>query len=246
MAQGIDSTVEPVGPQGAPSGSPSRPSHREAKKEECRRAIARAALVVLEAKGVEDTTKDEIARAAGVSRPTVFNYFAHKEDILPEAIGTLMRDRAANAFPGGLAEALADPVESLRKILVSNATVFQEYPKTGRAFHVLKMQEASARWGERPHVGSLDACLPADLEALQGKLDPALLEGITWIDGLIRRAQDMGKFRADFAPADIRFHLMIGLFASTMGPWTRGFYGTEDLAAIVSRHFDLYVGGLRA
>lgn len=232
-------------PPGQPPGQPT--SHREAKKEECRRAIAHAALALFEAKGFEETTIEEIAREAKCSRPTVFNYFAHKEDILPAAIVTLMRDRVMAAIPGGLEVALADPVESLRKLLVSNASVFQEYPQTGRAFHSLKMQQLSTHWRARPkgcagENGALSPDLGADLESLP---EP-LVEFLGWLDVLILRAQEIGAFRSDFKSAELRFHLMIGLFASTLGPWMRGFYGDEDLSAIVGRHFNLFVEGLKA
>ena len=46
------------------------------KKELTRRTIMRAARGVYEEKGVENTNFRDVAEAAGVSRSTVFNYFA--------------------------------------------------------------------------------------------------------------------------------------------------------------------------
>lgn len=244
-----------------------KPSHREAKKEESRRTIARAALALFEARGFEETTIDEIARAAGVSRPTVFNYFPHKEDILPEAIGTLIRDRILAALPGGLEAAASNPIEALRRLIVSSATVFREYPETGRAFHVFKMQQAISRFGRcgmpgrfggsgeygANQVSSGRRSVPGEdcpersvpgPEVPSSKAADEPMEFFTWIDALVQRAQEMGAFRRDYAVTEIRFHLAIGLFASTLGPWARGFYGDVDLADLVSRHFDLYIEGL--
>lgn len=52
------------------------------KKELTRRAIMRAARRVYEDKGVEKTNFRDIAEAAGVSRSTVFNYFAGSNELL--------------------------------------------------------------------------------------------------------------------------------------------------------------------
>ena len=46
-----------------------------------RSLLARTALDLFAAKGYDDTTLDEVAAAAGVSRRTLFNYFRNKEDL---------------------------------------------------------------------------------------------------------------------------------------------------------------------
>ncbi|MBT2538701.1 TetR/AcrR family transcriptional regulator [Arthrobacter sp. ISL-69] len=43
--------------------------------------LARTALELFAAKGYDDTTVDEFAAAAGVSRRTLFNYFRTKDDL---------------------------------------------------------------------------------------------------------------------------------------------------------------------
>lgn len=57
---------------------------RDAKKQATRRALIDAAARLFAERGVDRTTMDEIARAAGTSRTTVFNYFGYKEMILCE------------------------------------------------------------------------------------------------------------------------------------------------------------------
>jgi AcrR family transcriptional regulator len=57
---------------------------RERKKAESRRALVDAAARLFAERGVEATTMDDIARAAGMSRTSVFNYFGYKEMILCE------------------------------------------------------------------------------------------------------------------------------------------------------------------
>ncbi|MGA2010890.1 MAG: TetR/AcrR family transcriptional regulator [Solirubrobacteraceae bacterium] len=55
---------------------------RERKKRQTRAAIARAAAELFAAHGFESVSIDDVARAADVSRQTVFNYFPSKERIL--------------------------------------------------------------------------------------------------------------------------------------------------------------------
>jgi AcrR family transcriptional regulator len=57
-------------------------SLRERKKRATRAAISRVATTLFYARGFDAVTVDEVARAAGVSKMTVFNYFARKEDLM--------------------------------------------------------------------------------------------------------------------------------------------------------------------
>jgi len=57
---------------------------RERKKADSRRTLIDAAATLFAERGVEATTMDDIARAAGMSRTSVFNYFGYKEMILCE------------------------------------------------------------------------------------------------------------------------------------------------------------------
>ena len=57
---------------------------RERKKADTRRALVDAASELFAERGVQATTMDDIAQAAGMSRTSVFNYFGHKEMILCE------------------------------------------------------------------------------------------------------------------------------------------------------------------
>jgi AcrR family transcriptional regulator len=75
---------------------------RERKKLESWRAIRAAALRLVDARGFEAVSIDDIARAANVSRTTFFNYFASKEAVVfdpdpedREALHALMAARPA-------------------------------------------------------------------------------------------------------------------------------------------------------
>lgn len=198
-------------------------STRETKKELNRQAIAQAALTLFEAKGFEATTMDEIAQAAGVSRPTVFNYYAHKDDILL-VIGDMLRERmAAQIKEMHLQGSFGEPLVALRRVLVTMAAAFGEYPRTARAFHQLKMQA-------RP-------------QAFEPGCDP-IEEQRSLVRLLVESAQSRGELRADYSSDEITSHLMIGLFAGAACPWLMGGAPGGSLARIIDRHFDLYLQGL--
>ncbi|HLI58249.1 MAG TPA: TetR family transcriptional regulator [Solirubrobacteraceae bacterium] len=55
---------------------------RETKKRRTREAIAQAAADLFVERGFDAVTVEDVARAAGVSRQTVFNYFPTKEQML--------------------------------------------------------------------------------------------------------------------------------------------------------------------
>jgi AcrR family transcriptional regulator len=71
---------------------------RDVKKAATRQALVDAAMRLFAERGVEATTMDEIARAAGTSRTSVFNYFPYKELILCE-IGARYVDEITAAVP---------------------------------------------------------------------------------------------------------------------------------------------------
>src|SRR4051812_40492036 len=89
---------------------------RERKKRETRAAISRVATALFYERGFDAVTVDDVARAAGVSKMTVFNYFARKEDLMfdrePEGI-ELLRSVLENRGQKGVLTALRDEVRRL-------------------------------------------------------------------------------------------------------------------------------------
>lgn len=62
------------------------------KKAVTRRTIMKAARKLYEKQGIENTAFSDIAEAAGVSRSTVFNYFAGTSDLLTALCGQEVND----------------------------------------------------------------------------------------------------------------------------------------------------------
>ena len=69
-------------PSALPPQEHTTPSRREDGKARVRASLLSAARRLFARQGVADTTMDDIARVAGVSRPTVFNYFPSKHLLL--------------------------------------------------------------------------------------------------------------------------------------------------------------------
>lgn len=90
---------------------------RERKKASTRQTLVDAAARLFAERGVEATTMDDIARAARMSRTSVFNYFGYKEMILceigaryvQEVAGPVLQDleRSPDAIFRDIADALA-------------------------------------------------------------------------------------------------------------------------------------------
>lgn len=95
---------------------------RELKKAATRQALVDAAARLFAERGVERTTMDDIARAAGTSRTSVFNYFGYKEMILCELGARYVAEiagraqRSSQSKPRSAREMLLELVDTLAEI----------------------------------------------------------------------------------------------------------------------------------
>lgn len=110
--------------------TPTGAGRRERKKQETRERILDSAIALFAAHGYDSTTMEQIGERADVSRATVFNYFARKEDIVFEWFG-----RMRTAFATALAEHDQHTVDStsrLRRAFRVLAEMYEADPATGR------------------------------------------------------------------------------------------------------------------
>lgn len=95
---------------------PSSEGLRARKAREIRRRISDTATRLFMQRGFDAVSVEEVARAADVSKATVFNYFACKEDLLLDRAPELIehaRRALESAGPGGPLPALRDALVAL-------------------------------------------------------------------------------------------------------------------------------------
>jgi TetR/AcrR family transcriptional regulator, cholesterol catabolism regulator len=104
--------------------------HRERKKLETRERIFESGITLFAVHGYDSTTMEQIGERADVSRATVFNYFARKEDIVFEWFGRMKVE-----FATALAEddQRTDSTSRLRRAFRVLADMYEADPATGRA-----------------------------------------------------------------------------------------------------------------
>ena len=151
----------------------------EAKQEIVRDAITNAALDLFFAQGFDETTIEDIAHAAGVSRRTFFRYFSSKSDVIGQisvALGPFLSSAIA-AAPRTYA-----PLEVVRDAVLRVASAAAEFPRTKQLLKITEVhpqarQAQMARNGEiEDHVAR---ALAAHLKAPLNSAPPRLLASLT-------------------------------------------------------------------
>lgn len=196
-------------------------------QKEKRELILEAALDVFSTHGFRGSTIDQIAEAAGMSKPNLLYYFRRKEDIHETLIERLLETWLA---PLRELDAVGDPLTEIRGYIRRKLGMARDYPRESRLFANEILQGA-------PRIGRL---LEEDLKALVD-------EKAEVITGWMRA----GKI----APADPR-HLLFSIWATTqhyadfdaqvravLGPGQSDDDRFEDAARFLER---LYTSGLGA
>jgi AcrR family transcriptional regulator len=185
-----------------------------------RSAIMDAAAAVFRTQGLARTSVDDIARAAGVDRATLYYYVGNKDELFGELVaGAVVRNIE-------LAEAIAardePPEEKLRMLIADVMTSYaQFYP------HIYVFLR------EDPETMSSKVGL--DLPDLQRRFDRALTS-------IIREGIDAGAFRSDVPPR-LAAYGVIGMLN-----WTHRWFqpnGPVDVDDVVGAFVTLAVDGLR-
>jgi AcrR family transcriptional regulator len=151
---------------------------RERKKRETRQRISDIATGLFVERGFDAVTVAEVARAAGVSAMTVFNYFPRKEDLFLDRI-----PQAAELFAGAVRDRAPDepPLAALRRLALR--LLDERHPLSGvgeRYPHFFRVVIASPALRSRAREGveEVEQALAAAL-AEAGAADPRLLAALT-------------------------------------------------------------------
>jgi AcrR family transcriptional regulator len=98
----------------------------ERKRQLVRDELTEAALHLLAFQGFEETTIDQMAAAAGVSRRTFFRYFQSKEDVIIEFLSDHGRQLSATLSTRPATE---PPATALQNTLRAFTDTFREHPE---------------------------------------------------------------------------------------------------------------------
>ena len=161
-----------------------KPETRIQKKN--REAILDGALDVFSAKGFRGATLDEIATAAGLSKPNLLYYFASKEAIYRALIEAVLDDWLA---PLSAIDRTGEPVEEIVAYVLRKLEMSREMPRESRLFANEILQGA-------PHI----------TDEIDGRLRSLVNEQAA----LFQRWIDEGRL-ADLDPR----HLIFSIWATT-------------------------------
>lgn len=95
-------------------------------------AILATAQRLLETKKFADISVDDLARGAGISRPTFYFYFPSKEAVLLSLLDPLIK-RADSGFDNAVESMPADPQRAIRRGIEIFFNSFGSHPATARA-----------------------------------------------------------------------------------------------------------------
>jgi len=100
-------------------------------QQEKRELILEAALEVFSANGFRGATVDQIAEAAGMSKPNLLYYFRNKEDIHASLIRRLLETWLA---PLRELDDIGDPMTELRGYIRRKLEMARDFPRESRLF----------------------------------------------------------------------------------------------------------------
>lgn len=208
-----------------PAPERGRRSHRPS-GDDRERAILATAERLLEEKGLGDISIDDLARGAGISRPTFYFYFPSKEAVILTLLDRVAAE--ARARRGRALEEAGDDVPELwRRGLTSILETFRQHRSVMLAVSqmVPESDEAAKLWGVIMEGFVEDIELGIESEQRRG----AALDGIPARQlAIALNALTERTFHAALTgqepclPEDQALEVVLRI-------WSRAIYGTDDL-----------------
>jgi len=194
---------------------------REQKKQETRQAIMQAAIKLFSEKGFEKTSIEELAKAAGIGKGTIYSYFQTKSDILhafceDELVGLHqeLTDNADKEIP---------LLQQMVAIYMSEFRLITENREFGRLF----MQQTA---------------FPRDVDLAQHLENEDNYFKLLF--PLLEKAQERGELRSDIELLHITGHFY-GLYLLLVSAWYTGRIPTEEAEIALETLFRQAMEGLQ-
>ena len=150
------------------------------KKQFVRDAIFDAAIELFVARGFDETTVEEVAQAAGVSRASYFRYFSSKDDLLAQNVlkyGLALRE-AIRACPPSFT-----PLDIMRETVLSVAKQSVNHPRTRQVIDISKRSASATQAHMSRMIEVEDGVAAAFAERIgrssKDELEPRLLAALT-------------------------------------------------------------------
>lgn len=193
-------------------------SRREYNKQQCRVRILKASRQLFRAKGFEQTTMEDVALRAEVSKATLYNYFTNKDSLL---LG--IAEAALDEIRQLVAEELQDEqsaVQKLRRVMQTFVLDSARYLALCRKITYLNSFEGSELYRTR-------------------------LEMLEILRALVLEGQAQGTLRSDIDAQDI-VDLLMGVYFTTQFQWQEiEAYAQEECLEKLDGLLDLTLAGVR-
>lgn len=204
------------------------PSKRESNKEKKKAAFIAAAEALFLQKGFENTSIDEVAKEAGLTKRTLYQYFNSKEDLF-FAIALIGAKQLFSTFE----EAMSRGDTVLEKIRLGNKAYLQYYIDNRGMFRLLNYMPVNRRNTEAsPHY--------REIQALDGRRMKYFFDFVAAakVDGSINPDLDMIKaiLYAFYTPFSLLYTV------SSLNMWERL---EMDEAGFLDFSFDLIASALK-
>ena len=193
-------------------------SRREYNKQQCRVRILKASRQLFRAKGFEQTTMEDVALRAEVSKATLYNYFTNKDSLL---LG--IAEAALDEIRQLVAEELQDEqsaVQKLRRVMQTFVLDSARYLALCRKITYLNSFEGSELYRTR-------------------------LEMLEILRALVLEGQTQGTLRSDIDAQQI-VDMLMGVYFTTQFQWPEiEAYAQEECLEKLNGLFDLTLAGVR-
>ena len=196
------------------------PGIREQKKRKTRKAIMEAAVRLFSEKGFEKTSIEQLARAAGIGKGTIYSYFETKTEIFhafcEDELDLIHSELLAKTDSNALL------IEQLMVLFIGEFNLISKNKEFGR----LLMQQMIFPV-EKDHVKTRE-------------IDDRWL---TLVLSICRRAQDRKELCRGVDPLSIACHFY-GLYIMTVSSWYSGRIPTEEVGPGLRVLFQQALDGL--